>query len=437
MQKHKPSLKDIEKNLIYNSSYKDLKDYYDLVLNKDKSSYKTSNDEPTPIGCIEEMLSKLPQELWSRKDLEILDPCCGNGNFHLVGFDKLVKSGRPANEIIEQILYFNDINEDRISNVKSVFGENINLTRKDFLSFDNSKKYDLVYANPPFAKFTSEGKRASKNHTLTRDFLSKSLQLLKPNGYLIYIVPDNWMSLADRNLLIKEITEYRFHHLDIHTAKKWFPKVGSSFTWMVVQKAKAVGDYTVRCKFSKREWIGSASNETRNFIPLLWNREVQSIFAKTIEADNKKFNVETTSDLHKYTKKELISNIEDAEHKYRLIHTPKQTVWAKRPHKYQEGYKCFISTTDKYKTFVDDCGMTQSIAFVRCNDENSAKNIKQTLDHDLYRFLNNLCRWGNFNNIRILQKFPIPSNPKDVYHSFNITKKEIEFIEFVLNDKGV
>jgi adenine-specific DNA-methyltransferase len=433
MQEHKSNLKNTNQLNINNSSYEQLKEYYDNHLNVDRSSFKTSNDECTPIGCVEEMLSKLPQDLWSKPNLKILDPCCGNGNFHLFATKKLLEAGRTKEEIVSSILHFNEINEDRVENVKSIFGTDVNLTKQDFLTYDEEQKYDLVYANPPFAKFTSQGKRASKNHTLTRDFISKSIKVLKPDGYLVYIVPDNWMSLADRNSVIKEITEYKFLHLDIHGAKKWFPKIGSSFTWMAVQKSKATGSYSVKCKFSKREWIGSAKNEDRSFIPLLWNNQVQSIFAKTIEAQNERFKVETTSDLHKYTKKDLISTDLDSVFKWRLIHTPRQTVYASRPHKYQGGFKCFISTTDKYKTFVDDCGMTQSIAFVRCESEQEAIITKNILDHDLYKFLNNLCRWGNFNNIRILQKFPIPCDPSNIYKSFGITKGEIQFIQQVLN----
>lgn len=125
----------------------------------------------------------------------------------------------------------------------------------------------------------------------------------------------------------------------------------------------------------------------------------------------------------------MIEDSQDNKHTYRLIHTPKTTVWASRPHKFQEGYKCFISTTDKYKTFVDNCGMTQSIAFIRCDDKKEADSICNILKHDLYVFLNNLCRWGNFNNIRILQKFPIPKDPNNIYKSFGITKEEQEYIE--------
>ena len=147
-----------------------------------------------------------------------------------------------------------------------------------------------------------------------------------------------------------------------------------------------------------------------------------------MDSSCEKFKVETSSDLHKYTKRNLISNEQDEDHAHRLIHTPSQTVYASRPHKYQQGYKVFISTTNTYSTFVDNCGMTQSIAFIRCKNQDEANKIKQVLDHPLYVFINNICRWGNFNNIRILQHFPIPNDPKNIFDSFGITEKEIKYI---------
>ena len=40
--------------------YNQVKKYYNEVLNKDKKTFKTKNDEPTPIECIEYMISKIP-----------------------------------------------------------------------------------------------------------------------------------------------------------------------------------------------------------------------------------------------------------------------------------------------------------------------------------------------------------------------------------------
>ena len=86
------SLLEIKKDKnIDNSTYEELKKLYNEVLNTDKSTYKSSNDEPTPINCVEEMINKIPDELWKRSGLKILDPCCGNGNFSLPIIQKLIE----------------------------------------------------------------------------------------------------------------------------------------------------------------------------------------------------------------------------------------------------------------------------------------------------------------------------------------------------------
>ena len=36
--------------------------------------------------------------------------------------------------------------------------------------------------------------------------------------------------------------------------------------------------------------------------------------------------------------------------------------------------------------------------------------------------MNDICRWGNFNNIRILQSFPIPTDTKNIWNNFNLTE---------------
>ena len=64
---------------------------------------------------------------------------------------------------------------------------NLNVTTEDYLEYNESQQFDLIVANPPYAKLLPNGKRASKNHNLIKPFLEKSLKLLKPNGYLLYI----------------------------------------------------------------------------------------------------------------------------------------------------------------------------------------------------------------------------------------------------------
>ena len=419
---------------ITNNSYKERKEYYDNVLNKDREAFKSSNDEPTPISCVEEMIKKLPLGFWDRSldDLKILDPVCGNGNFHTVIYNKLIKKNISPKIILENQLYFNDIDINRTNIVNTVFEADkyaLNVTTEDFLEYNESQKFDLIVANPPYAKLLPNGKRVSKNHNMIKPFLEKTLKLLKPHGYLLFLTPDNWMSYADRNTLIEKLTNLQIIYLNIHTAKKHFKKVGSSFTWYIIKNTNRKRKFTVEGIHKGILYKSKVKSEIRKYIPLVYNDVVQSILHKTL--DNKsleKFKVETSCDMHKHTKKDFISVEKDIEHPYKLIHTPRQTVYSSKAHKYQEGYKVFISITSYYSIMVDNCGMTQNMAFIRCNGKKEAEKVSKILQHPLYKFLNNICRWGNFNNIRILQSFPICDNVETVWDMFGITETEKEYI---------
>ena len=419
-------------------NYEDKKNYYNNNLNIDKNLIKNSNDEPTPIDCVEEMVNKLPESLFENQNNKFLDPCCGCGNFFLVIFERL-KKHHNERHILENMLYFNDTNIDRMNIVKKMFCNDkydLNITTEDFLIYNSIDKFDLIVANPPYAYIMEDGKRGSKNHNMIGKFIKKSFELLKVNGHLLYITPDNWMSCADRNTLIKEITSKQIVYLNIHTAKKYFKKIGSSFTWYIIENTPYYKDIVVEGIFKKYKYKDNLESKIRNFIPLFYNRIVQSIVSKTLDRkDLVKFNIETSSDLHKYTKKALLSKEQDDKFNFKVHHTPSQTVWSSRPHKFQEGYKVFIGTTSNYNVFVDgpSCGMTQSIAFIRCLSEEEANNIKKILNHPLYRFLNNICRYGNFNNVRILQMFPLCDKYEKVNELFGIDKEEENLINNFIN----
>ena len=361
-----------------NDPFDQIKNYFDTVLNIEKNLVKTSNDEPTPITCVEEMVSKLPPDIFKNPNYKFLDPCCGCGNFFLVIYNKL-KAFHETKHILENMLYFNDTNQDRLSIIHQVFLGNkykLNIFNDDFLKFDRDISFDLIVANPPYASLMENGKRKSKNHNMIGGFIRKSFSILKEHGHLLYITPDNWMSCVDRNTLIKEITSKQIVYLNIHTAKKYFKKIGSSFTWYIIENTPFYKDIVVEGIRNKIMYTDTVSSSVRSYIPLFYNQIIHSILSKTIDKkDISKFKVETSSDLHKYTKKDFIHSTKGGEFIHKLHHTPTQTVWAKRPHKFQDGYKVFIGTTSYYKVFVDgpDCGMTQSIAFIRCESETQAK----------------------------------------------------------------
>ena len=399
------------KRATLNSSREDIFAYFD-ELNSDSRHFQNSNDICTPMQCVREMVDSVPGELWRRSGLRVLDSCCGNGNFHAY-----IKTKAPL-----EALYFNEINGDRVRNVKRFFGKDINLTRRDFLTFDSGEKFDLVVSNPPYAKFCGD-KRASKNHNMSRDFIRKAIEITKDGGYILFIAPDNWMSFSDRNTLPRLMSKHQFIHLNIHGAKKWFPRVGSSFTWFLLRKSPNEESFIVDNFYKKRGKVSAKMPTGVDFIPLFYSDVVRRLIGKTVYSDAPKYRVETTSDLHRYTKSEFLSAKQGRKHKHRLIHTPKQTVWSSKPHKFQSGWKVFLSLSDRYGAFVDDCGMTQSIAFIRCNSKREALRVKKELDAPIYRAINNLTRYGNFNNIRVLQRLPLLNHVK-------LTKPETALVNY-------
>ena len=392
-----------------NEAFKKIKDHFNR-LNNDNSHFTNSNDICTPMECVKEMIDTIPDSFWGKKDIKVFDSCCGNGNFHAY----IALKTKLSN------LYFNEINEKRINNLIKFFGLNINITKRDFLTYEESEQYDLVVSNPPYAKFNG-GFRVSKNHNLARNFIDKALKITKKGGYILFIVPNNWMSFSDRNRLPQKLSQYQFIHLNINGAKKWFPKVGSSFTWFLLQKVPNTKSFTISNNYVINDEQEATLDKDVNFIPLYYSDLVNSIIKKVISNNKPKYKIETTSFLHKYTKSNAIADKKDNQHPYKLIHTPTQTVYSSIKHKWQDGYKVFISLTNQYSTFIDACGMTQSIAFIRCASKKQAEQIKRELDNPIYKFVNNITRYGNFNNIRVLQNL---TKLKDV----KLTIEELDLI---------
>ncbi len=400
---------------LFGKNFIEIRKYFDL-LNEDKSHYANSNDICTPLPLVKEMVDKVPKEFWKQKDIKILDCCCGNGNFHAY-----IGTKTPLSN-----LYFNEISEKRIENVYKYFGRNINLTKRDFLQFEEEECYDMIVANPPYALFTEDGTRVAKNHNTSRPFIEKAIKCVKKDGYILFIVPDNWMSFSDKNILPSLLSQYQFKYISIHTPKKYFPTVGSTFTYFLVQKKENEESFKVANGYKIRDEQEVKLNKGVDFIPLYCSQTVLSILDKTINSNViEKYKIETSSDLHKHNKGKYFSDNQDEEHIYKVWHTPRQCYYSSIPHKYQDGYKVFISLTTQFETFVDNCGMTQSIAFIRCSSKEEAKKISADLNNPLYLFINNITRYGNFGNTRVLERLPILSQVEltdeewDIINKFN------------------
>ena len=187
---------------IYEMSDQDIENTINHYLPIRKQKKDHNGEVFTPQSLINEMLDKLPKDVWKNKDYKWLDPANGIGNFPMIAYQKLmnglqdvIKDKRGRSEhIIKNMLYMVELDPDNIIISKKIFGEDANIFCGNFLSMDLKKvtgidKFDIIMGNPPWNDI-KEGKREGTNSgskTLWNKFIKKSLDLLNINGFLGFI----------------------------------------------------------------------------------------------------------------------------------------------------------------------------------------------------------------------------------------------------------
>ena len=194
----------------------------------------------TPLTLVDEMLSKLPEEVWTKKECKWLDPANGIGNYPIkvfIGqsegeykypglFNGLAKEipdpAKRCKWIIEEMLFMIDINGKNNLIARRLFeklcpGAKANIEQIDkkegFLKdkplvFNGKeiKEFDIIMGNPPYQggavkSVGTKGTRKMRKETgLTTDlhknlwipFTTKSIGMLRKDGYLLFIHPIGW-----------------------------------------------------------------------------------------------------------------------------------------------------------------------------------------------------------------------------------------------------
>ena len=182
---------------------------------KPKEVEKKENGEVfTPMILVNEMLDKLPKEVWKNKNLKWLDPATGMGNFPIAVYLKLMEGLKDEikdvkerkKHILENMLYMCELNKKNVLVCNQIFDINneykLNLYEGDTLEFKpfeifKVKQFDIILGNPPYNKGgirSHTGKQlGEKNETIWTKFIEKAFKWLKPNGYLAYINPLSWL----------------------------------------------------------------------------------------------------------------------------------------------------------------------------------------------------------------------------------------------------
>ena len=183
----------------------------------------------TPLETVCEMLEKLSHDVWKNPNLKWLDPANGIGNYPIVVYFKLMETlknvdgysneNKRSKHIIEKMLFMNELNPVNVAISKKIFkmidaAANPNIMKGDFLNevafIKNfgEIKFDVIIGNPPYN--SSDTGRSGVKHLDDR-FIEKSLDLLNPNGYLLFITKTHWRGQSNEEIH-KKINNMTFEY---------------------------------------------------------------------------------------------------------------------------------------------------------------------------------------------------------------------------------
>ncbi len=235
---------------------KELLEFIDRHIKPTTSGKKERGEVFTPMKLVDEMLDKLPPEVWTNKELKWLDPAAGMGNFPIAVYLRLMKNlkGFKTEEekrkhILEKMLYMVELDKYNVFMMKKILcghkytlnifegsfieddkdnfydnsGYDIYMngkvkkgSNKDFEDKTKDMKFDIIMGNPPF----NDEKQKSPIYNL---FIEKSILLT--SKYLLFIVPSRWFAggigLNNFRKMMLNRTDIEFiNHFD--NAKKIF-----------------------------------------------------------------------------------------------------------------------------------------------------------------------------------------------------------------------
>ncbi len=378
-----------------NASWEEIYEYFNS-LNIDKTHQNSTDDICTPMDCVKKMIDYIPEELWKRESLRVLDPCCGNGNF-----GAYCQFKTDINNI-----WFNDLNAQRYANCKKILNPtHINNENAFDMHGDFDGTWDLIMANPPY----SGG--GNKNRSLSNEFIELAIRLLNDRGYLCFITPNNWMTYNNDNTTLRKLlNEGSFIVID-NDAKKYFPQIGSSFTIIVWQKGvqsrtKIVNNYLIK---DIQEGVRIPS--TLKFIPLYVSQTVLNIAEKSIQEKENQFRYRC--DLHNFTRKDLLSDKWGGKFRYKTIHTPRKTRYATFKQDIYDKWVIIVPLSTYYLPYVmHKVNTTQSVGYFAFEEKKKADEYLKNITQACFKVLIHLTRYGNFNNIMVLKHLKFDDFPQ-------------------------
>ena len=171
-------------------------------------------------------------------EMSILEPCAGDGAF----IDELlIQNYKPSIAAFE-------IDGESVGSLKNKYrtASNVRIQQADFAFLELEPIFDRVVANPPYGAYQTPEKRARLKSAYPDlyaketygIFLVRAMEMLKPNGRLVFIVPDTFLTLhMHKGLRNRLLSEYKIESIVLFPSK-FFPGVNFGYAGLSIISIK-------------------------------------------------------------------------------------------------------------------------------------------------------------------------------------------------------
>ncbi len=416
-------------NLIYNSIRENpeiidimlanLMELVDSYLKPSNTEKKMLGEVFTSLKLVEEMLDKLPKEVWSNPNLKWLDPANGIGNFPVVIVKNLMnglKEWQPDSElrlkhILENMIYVCELQSKNMFIYLQLFdSENkykLNFHRGSFLDEGFSEvmkewgveKFDIVVGNPPYQDSPKSEINKTSGSIIWDKFVNKSIDLISYLGYLVFVHPAIWRKPMNNKTKIIDIFDifkkFNLIYLEIHDVKdglKTF-NAGTRYDFYCLQKSEKYNNTII--KDEEGEIINIDIRKIK-FIP---NKNIDKVMS-LIGEDR----ISVIFDSSYHASREYISNEKTKGNIYKVIHsTPKngpRILYSSINNKGHFGIpKIIFGEAGINDVIIDtngDYGMTQGAIGLVIDKDDDPFLIKRVIESKEFSDIIGSCMWSNF-----------------------------------------
>jgi adenine-specific DNA-methyltransferase len=214
--------KKIQSPLNYSDLSVTLTEQLDKNIKKDNGIYFT------PPKTIEHNISKLTEFIPNINN--VLEPSCGSCEYILSlnnKYPNLNITGIEFNETIYEA-------------IKPLENSNITLYNENYLSYQNTIKYDLIIGNPPYFVMSKNSvdpmyyEYFDGRPNIFILFIIKSLHLLNPHGILSFVLPKNFLNCSYYNKT-RQYIQNNFKIIDIITCNDSYIETKQDTIILIVQ----------------------------------------------------------------------------------------------------------------------------------------------------------------------------------------------------------